>query len=96
MKKTWAPTFRYIVFTIIFIFAVLALWVVRDALQPLLIAALAAYFLSPAVLFLTQKLKMRRKVAANVVYFSVMAILIAIPFTVLPLLLDELQGIVRT
>lgn len=95
MKKTWDPTFRYIVFTIIFIFAVLALWVVRDALQPLLIAALAAYFLSPAVLFLTQELKMRRKVAANVVYFSVMAILIAIPFTVLPLLLDELQGIVR-
>ena len=95
MKKTWDPTFRYIVFTILFIFAMLALWVVRDALKPLLTAALAAYFLSPAVLFLTQKWKMRRKIAANVVYFFVLALLIAIPFTVLPLMLDQLQGVVK-
>lgn len=95
MKKTWDPTFRYIVLTILFIFAVLALWVVRDALQPLLTAALAAYFLSPAVLFLTRELKMRRKVAANVVYFSVLVFLVAIPFTVLPVMLSELQGIVK-
>jgi predicted PurR-regulated permease PerM len=95
MKKTWDPTFRYIVFTIVFIFAMLALWVMRDALQPLLTAALAAYFLSPAVLFLTRRLKMRRKVAANVVYFFVLAFLIAVPFTALPLILDELQGILK-
>jgi predicted PurR-regulated permease PerM len=94
MNRIWDLKFRYFVLTILIILSAFAFWYVRDAIQPLVTAALTAYFLSPAVAFLTSQLKMKRKVAANVVYFSVLALLIALPFTILPSLLDEAQGIV--
>jgi predicted PurR-regulated permease PerM len=94
MKKTWDTNFRYIVLVFLIILLVFALWYVRDAFQPLMTAALAAYFLSPLITFLTSRLKVKRKLAANLVYFSVLALLIALPFTALPFLLDEAQGIV--
>lgn len=94
MKRTWDSNFRYIVLTILIILAALSLWYLRQALQPLLTAALVAYFLSPAVAFLTTRLKWKRKLAANLVYFTVLALVLALPVTILPSMLDEAQGIV--
>jgi predicted PurR-regulated permease PerM len=94
MKRTWDSNFRYIVLTILIILAALSLWYLRQALQPLLTAALVAYFLSPAVAFLTARLKWKRKLAANLVYFTVLALVLALPVTVLPSMLDEAQSII--
>jgi predicted PurR-regulated permease PerM len=93
MKQQWDPAFRYILLAVLIIVAGLALWYVRESFQPLITAALAAYFLSPMVNFISARLRIRRKVAANVVYFSVLVIMIALPFTILPSQLDEIQGI---
>ena len=49
MKQTWDPAFRYIVLAILFIAIALTLWYIREVFQPLITAALAAYFLSPTV-----------------------------------------------
>jgi len=95
MNQTWEPAFRYTILTVLIIVTALTLWYIRGVFEPLIIAALTAYFLSPAVNFLMARFKLGRKVAANIVYFSVLILLIAIPFTVLPDLLDEIQGIVK-
>ncbi|MGE5250727.1 MAG: AI-2E family transporter, partial [Bacteroidota bacterium] len=93
MNQPWDPAFRYFVLTVTLILTALILWTVRAALQPLLIAALAAYFLSPAVAFFETRVRMPRRVAANLVYFLVLALIIALPFTILPGQLGAIQGI---
>jgi predicted PurR-regulated permease PerM len=93
MKQSWDPAFRYFVLTIILIVIALALWSVRVALPPLVGAALAAYFLSPAVAFFHKRLGVSRKLAANLVFFLVLTLIIALPSTILPGELDTLGGI---
>ncbi len=93
MNQTWEPAFRNTVLIVLIAAAALTLWYIRAVFEPLIVAALTAYFLSPAVNFITTRLKLPRKISANLVYFAVLALLIAIPFTVLPGLLDEIQDI---
>lgn len=93
MKTPWEIQFRYIVLIFLIVLGLAAIWYVRVVFQPLMTAALLAYFLSPAVNFLVVRLRIRRKVAANVVYFVVVALVVAVPFTLLPVLLGEIQGI---
>lgn len=93
MKPTWDPAFRLFILIVIFILSLFTIWTIRDALSPLLIAGLSAYFLSPAVAFFERKTRFPHKVAANLVFFLVMALIIAVPFTVLPGQLDAIQRI---
>ncbi len=79
-----------LVVTLIMLAAIL--WYVRDIFQPLVTALLISYFFSPLVNFLAQRTRLKRKAAANIVFFAGMALLVALPFTVIPTLLRELQG----
>ena len=110
MKPVWDPAFRLFVFIVIFLLAIFTLWTIREALSPLLIAGLSAYFLSPAVAFFEERVRLPHRVAANLVYFLVFALVIALPFTILPgqlgafrnilsdlnVALDKLQAILET
>ncbi len=71
----------------------IAYWL-RAAFKPLLLAALIAYLLYPLVYVLHTRFRIRRKVAANLVYFITLAVLIALPATLVPVLADELQTLV--
>ncbi len=93
-KTSWDIPFRYLVAIFLVLFGVFVIWNFRDLISPLLIAALTAYFLSPLSKFLILRWRVRPKVAANLVYFVVLILLFALPFTVLPLLFDEFQKIV--
>jgi predicted PurR-regulated permease PerM len=93
MKTDWDIPFRYIVLIFFLLLVLAVMWYVREVFQPLMTAGLMAYFLSPAVNFLVMRARIRRKVAANIVYFVFLALVIALPFTILPVLLDEIQGI---
>lgn len=94
MKNPWDIPFRYIVLAFLVVGAIAILWYIREVFQPLLTAGLIAYFLSPVVNFIVRRGRLRRKVASNLVYFLVLAFMFALPFTVLPVLFDEIQGIV--
>jgi len=93
MKNPWDFPVRYIVLFFLVVIVVATLWYVREVFQPLVTAGVLAYFLSPAVNFLVMRFHLRRKVAANIAYFVILSVLIALPFTILPALLDEIQGI---
>lgn len=93
MKNLWDVPFRYIVLIFLFLVVIAVLWYIREVFQPLLTAGLLAYFLSPAVNYLVTRWRLRRKVASNLVYFFVLTILIALPFTILPSLFGQIQGI---
>ncbi len=71
----------------------IAYWM-REVFKPLLYAALIAYLLYPLVHFLYTRIKIGRKLAANLVYFVTLTARIAFPATLIPVLTDELQTLV--
>jgi len=93
MSKDWSPRSRYFVLIMLIIFFAFSAWNIRPLFQPLIIAGLFAYVLNPVVDFLEEKARMRHKVAVNLVYFLALAFILAIPATVVPILVGEVQGI---
>jgi predicted PurR-regulated permease PerM len=92
MKTSWDPAFRYIVMTVVLALLAAALWYIREIFQPLVSAMLIAYFCSPLVNLLKHWTRFSRKTAARLVYLSGLVVMIALPFTILPTLLREIQG----
>ena len=91
MKSNWSPRARYFTLILLIIFLALVAWYIRSLFTPLLIAALFAYVLNPVVDFLEAKTKVSHKIAVNLSYFMGLAALLAIPATVVPILLRETQ-----
>ncbi len=93
MRSQWDTPIRYIVLVFALILFLAALWYVREIFQPLITAGLIAYFLSPAVNFVVVRFKIKRRVAANLVYFLALAVIIGLLVSAVPLLSDELQSV---
>ncbi len=91
LKNPWDNTFRYIVMVVSLILLAATLWYIRDIFQPLVSAALIAYLLSPLINQVARLTGLKRKPSANIVFFSVLAVLISLLVTVIPTLLDEVQ-----
>lgn len=91
----WNITFRYTV-GIICLVALFALLIyARQAVTNLVIAAFVAYLIHPAVAYLTERTRMGRAAAVNVVYFTAVIMLVGLPATLAPIFYDEAQIIVR-
>lgn len=94
-NNQWSLSFRYTLGIIIFIAVIALLIYAREAVKMLVIAAFAAYLISPAVLFLTDKTRLTRTVAVNVVYFSALIFFVGVPITLTPIFFDEIQIVAR-
>jgi len=95
MRPQWDTPIRYIVLIFLLILFIAALWYVREIFQPLIAAGLIAYFLSPAVNFVVVRFRLRRKTAANLIYFLSLAVVIGLLVSAVPLLFDELQSVTQ-
>lgn len=93
MRTQWDVPFRYIIMIFLLLMMLAVLWYIREIFQPLLTAGLIAYFLSPAVNVAMMRLRIRRKTAANLVYFLSLTIFVTILVTAVPVLFDELQSV---
>ncbi len=93
MVRTWDKPFRYIILAVLIVFAILLLWYIRILLQPLLAAAVIAYVLSPAAGFLMTRFRLKRKAAATIVYFALLAILLVVVGTLVPVMRDQFQSV---
>jgi len=92
MKNTqWSLSFRYMVGITIFIVLVALLIYAHEATKMLVIAAFAAYLISPAVTLLMQKTKLSRTAAVNIVYFSALIVLVGVPAILTPIFFDEIK-----
>lgn len=87
----WSIPFRYTMGIIIFATVVAFLFYAHEAVKMLVIAAFAAYLISPAVTFLMERTKLSRTVAVNVVYFSALVVMVGIPSILTPIFFDEIQ-----
>ena len=93
MRPQWDAPLRYLVLVFLLILVVATLWYVREIFQPLITAALIAYFLSPTVNFVVTRWRFRRKTAANVVYFLSLTLFIGLLVSAVPILFDEFQSV---
>jgi predicted PurR-regulated permease PerM len=94
MRNPWDSSFRYIVMVILLIIIAAILWYIRDIFQPLVVAGLIAYLFSPLINLVSRFGKLKRKAAANIVFFVVLAVLVSLLVTVIPALLDDVQNFV--
>lgn len=95
MKPAWSLSFRYLAGILLLTALVSFLYYAREALEPVVIAAFIAYLINPAVTILARNAGMKRRVAVNLVYFSTLAILIALPATITPIFFDELTEVAQ-
>ncbi|HNN14747.1 MAG TPA: AI-2E family transporter, partial [Anaerolineales bacterium] len=87
----WSLPFRYTLGVILFIAVVALLIYAREAVKMLVIAAFVAYLISPAVMFLVERMRLSRVAAVNVVYFSALIVMVGIPATLTPIFFDEIK-----
>jgi predicted PurR-regulated permease PerM len=89
---TWSKEVRIIAFLFVLGFAVAILWFFRGAISPLVISALIAYVLSPIVDFLTRRTRLTRHISVLVVYLIALLVVAAIPATITPFVVNQVQG----
>jgi len=90
-QKKWSLPFRYTVALILFVSFVALLFYAHEAVKTLIIAAFAAYLISPAVGYLLARTKLSRTAAVNIVYFSALIFLVGVPATLTPIFFDEIK-----
>jgi len=93
MTKKWSIEARFFTLGLLTLLGLLVAWWIRDLFQPIIGARLIAYLLDPFVELLQHRVGMKRKLAANLVYFLSLAIILATPAALLPVLDDELRTV---
>lgn len=91
MNRQWSVQTRYFALTLALILLVALGWYARAIFQPLIVAGLLAYLLNPAVNRLKRWTRWSHQIAVNVVYFVSLAFLLAIPATLVPVLLNQVE-----
>lgn len=84
--RAWSPSTRLFILGVILASLVLVAWRVRELFEPLILAGVIAYLLYPVVDFLRTRLRLKRRLAAHLVYFTALLLIIALPGSLLPLL----------
>jgi len=87
--ERWSGSFRNLVLVGSGLLLLGLLWYARELISPLIIAALLAYVLNPAVDVLTRQTRLSRRVSVILVYWTSLALVIAIVAVLIPALLSE-------
>jgi predicted PurR-regulated permease PerM len=89
----WSDPVRHIAFLLLLLVLVVVGLYIRELYQPLIIAGLIAYILMPAVNYLKNRFKMSHKLSVNLMYFISLALVLAVPATLVPILLSDLESL---
>lgn len=91
MREKWSTPARYTALSVLVAFNLFVIWYARALIQPLIMGGLLAYILMPAVNALKKHFGMRHKLAANLVYFLTLSLILASPALFLPNWIAELR-----
>jgi len=89
----WSRPARYITFVLLLLFILIVGWYIRALYQPLIIAGLIAYILMPVVNLFKTRLRMNHKPAVWLVYTISLALVLSVPATLVPMLLNDLESL---
>jgi len=91
----WSITFRYVTGILLFAAFVAFVFYASDAVRNFVIVGFVAYLLNPIVEVVTNRTKMTRTGAVNVVFLSSVILLIGLPAALTPVFYDEAQIVVQ-
>jgi predicted PurR-regulated permease PerM len=94
VSPRWRNSTKRLVVTILIVLALLLLYRVRALIIPLIMTTVLAYIVLPAVDFLHDRTKLSRNGSIAIVYLLIAAILIAIPASTIPQLIDQGNSLV--
>ncbi len=93
MSEPWSPYTKRIIIIIGLVLCALVLWRFREVIQPLIVALLVAYVLSPLVDFFAHRLGTSRTLATVMVYLFLIAVLIIALAIVIPVVTAQVRAI---
>jgi predicted PurR-regulated permease PerM len=88
-RQHWSSQTKLVVTLLLFALAVYLLYRFRVVLPPLILALILAYILSPLVQIVERRLGGKRTLATILIYLVMLAILIALPLSIVPPLVDQ-------
>lgn len=91
MTKNWSPSFRYWIATVLAILFVLFVWFARELLSPLIIGALLAFVLNPAIDFFQGRTRLSHSLTVSIVLLGGLLGIIGLLALITPTLITEAQ-----
>jgi predicted PurR-regulated permease PerM len=93
MSPDWPRPLRYILLVLILVALALFAYYIRELFRPLASAAFTAYVLMPVAGLAARRFHWRRSVAANLVFFLSLALVLGLILSIVPILLSQVQEI---
>jgi predicted PurR-regulated permease PerM len=91
--RTWSKEARYLALVGILLGLVGMVWFFWGIITPLILAAIFAYILHPAVEFLDSRTRLKTPIAVVVVYVTSLLLLVALLALTMPLLVNQIRAI---
>lgn len=91
--RTWSKEARYLALVAVLMGLVGVLWYFSGIVTPLIIAAIFAYLLHPAVEFLNSRTRLSASLAVVIVYVTSLLLLVALLALTMPLLVNQVRAI---
>jgi predicted PurR-regulated permease PerM len=91
----WNTNTRIFVVGLILIILAFTLWQIREIFMPIITAGLIAYIFYPFVQLLQRRFNIRPAVASRVVYFISLSLMIAVPLSLAPLLVSQVEVVAK-
>jgi predicted PurR-regulated permease PerM len=91
----WKTSTKRLTVTTLRVLSLLAIYSIRGLLIPIIMAMVLAYLILPLVDFLRRRTRLNRTMAIALVYLVIVAILIAIPVTTIPQLINQGNNLIN-
>ncbi len=91
--RNWSKEARYLALVGVILVLIGLVWYFRGIITPLIIAAIFAYVLHPAVEFLDSRTRLSTPAAVVIVYFTSLLLLLALLSLLAPLLVNQIRAI---
>jgi predicted PurR-regulated permease PerM len=93
MNQGWSRALRYLALIMLLMTLAWVLLAVRALIGPLIMAALLAYVLNPAVTLIKTRTRLRHNASVSLVYFLFLAVLAAILVSLVPIVAEQARRV---
>jgi predicted PurR-regulated permease PerM len=95
ISPRWKTSSKRLVLTTLLVLALLAVYAIRSLLIPIIMAMVLGYVVLPVIEFLHRQTRLSRGMAIGLIYLVIIAILIAIPISTIPQLINQGNNLIN-
>lgn len=95
ISPRWRTSTKRLALTTLLVLSLLAIYSIRSVLLPIIMAMVLAYVVLPIVEFIYRRTALNRNMAIALVYLTITGILIAIPVTTIPQLINQGNNLIN-